>query len=73
MGDRVMISPIRKWTGEPSSKSYQSKIELDSAEYQKLCTLDYSSDAHEHGLGVVKAAWTPDSHYFAIRLTSSSG
>ena len=32
-----------------------------------------STDAYEHGYGVVKAEWTPDSQYFVFSLTSSGG
>lgn len=72
-GDRVEISPTCRSTRDGSCKSYESKIEFYSAEDQKLCTLDYSSEDSEHGFGVVKAGWTSDGNYFVFSLTSSGG
>ena len=68
-----MILPIRKWTREPAYKSYESRLEFYSPRQELLCTLDYSSEDHEHGFGVVKAAWTPDNNYFVFSLTNSGG
>lgn len=72
-GTRVVILPIRKWTREPAYKSYESRLEFYSPRQELLCALDYSSEDHEHGFGVVKAAWTPDNNYFVFSLTSSGG
>jgi hypothetical protein len=72
-GTRVVILPIRKWTREPAYKSYESRLEFYSPRQELLCALDYSSEDHEHGFGVVKAAWTPDNKYFVFSLTSSGG
>lgn len=68
-----MILPIRKWTSEPAYRSYESKLEFYSPQQELLCALDYSSEDHEHGFGVVKAAWTPDNNYFVFSLASSGG
>lgn len=70
-GSRVVISPIRKWTGD--YMSLESKLEFYSSDSGLQCALDYSSEDHEHGFGVVKAAWTPDNQYFVFSLTSSGG
>jgi hypothetical protein len=67
-GTRVVILPISK-----PGHDYESRIEFYSAQNQMLCVLDYSSEDSEHGFGVVKAAWTPDSEYFVFSLTSSGG
>jgi len=72
-GTRVVILPIRKWTREPAYKSYESRLEFYSPRQELLCALDYSSEDSEHGFGIVKAAWTPDSNYFVFSLTSSGG
>lgn len=72
-GNRVAIFPIRKWTGEPAYISHESRLEFYSPDNELLCALDYSSEDHEHGFGVVKAAWTPDNDYFVFSLTSSGG
>ena len=51
----------------------ESEIEFYSRNGRRLCTLNYASKDGEHGFGVVKAAWTPDSRYFVFSLTSSGG
>jgi hypothetical protein len=65
-----VILPVGKPSGH---EDYESRIEFYSAQNQMLCALDYSSGDGEHGFGVVKAAWTPDSEYFVFSLTSSGG
>lgn len=72
-GSRVAISAIRKWTRDHDYISLESKLEFYSPDNKLLCALDYSSEDHEHGFGVVKAAWTPDNDYFVFSLTSSGG
>ncbi len=72
-GTRVVILSIRKWTRDAGYKSYESRLEFYSPQHEMLCALDYSSEDHEHGFGIVKAAWTPDNNYFVFSLTSSGG
>lgn len=72
-GNRVVIFPIRKRTAEPAFMSHESRLEFYSPDNELLCALDYSSEDHEHGFGVVKATWTPDNDYFVFSLTSSGG
>src|SRR6266849_3231050 len=72
-GTRIVIQPIGKWTRDAAYKSYESRVEFYSPQQEMLCALDYSSDDGEHGFGIVKAAWTPDSYYFVFSLTSSGG
>lgn len=72
-GNRVVISPIRKWTKDRDYTSHESRLDFYSPDNELLCALDYSSEDHEHGFGVVKAAWTPDNDYFVYSLTSSGG
>ena len=69
-GARVVVVPIGKATAHVGS---ESRIEFRSADNDLLCALDYSSEDGEHGLGVVKAEWTPDSRYFVFSLSSSGG
>jgi hypothetical protein len=38
-----------------------------------LVRRDYSSEDGEHGYGVTKAAWTPDSQFFVYSLENSGG
>lgn len=69
-GARVVIVPIGKEAGRAE---YESRIEFHSKDGKIGCSLDYSSDDSQHGFGVVKAEWTPDSQYFVFSLTSSGG
>jgi hypothetical protein len=66
----VSVLPARK----PSDTgSQEDRIEFFGSDDKLLCALDYSSEDGEHGFGVVKAGWTPDSQYFVYSLTSSGG
>lgn len=38
-----------------------------------LAQRSYTSDDGEHGYGVVKAQWTPDSQFFVFSVVSSGG
>src|SRR5258708_29669636 len=69
-GVRVVVVPVSKEAGR---SEYESRIEFKSSEGKIACALDYSSEDNEHGFGVVKAEWTPDSQYFVFSLTSSGG
>ena len=67
---RVVVVPVGKEAGR---SEYESRITFQSNDGKIACTLDYSSEDSEHGFGVVKAEWTPDSQYFVFSLTSSGG
>jgi hypothetical protein len=69
-GMRVMVVPVSKEAGR---SEYESRIEFKSIDGKIACAIDYSSEDSEHGFGVVKAEWTPDSQYFVFSLTSSGG
>ncbi len=69
-GAHVVVVPVSKEAGR---SEYESRIEFKSSDGKIACTLDYSSEDNEHGFGVVKAEWTPDSQYFVFSLTSSGG
>jgi dipeptidyl aminopeptidase/acylaminoacyl peptidase len=69
-GVRVVIVPVSKEAGR---SEYESRIEFKSRDAKIACALDYSSEDNEHGFGIVKAEWTPDSQYFVFSLTSSGG
>lgn len=63
---RVVVVPIGKETGHVDS---ESRIEFRSDDNHLICALDYSSKDGEHGFGVAKAQWTPDSRYlFSVSL-----
>lgn len=59
--------------GKTGREQNESLIEFRGPEGKLLCGLNYSSNDGDHGFGVVKAAWTPDSRYFVFSLTSSGG
>lgn len=69
-GVRVVVVPVGKEAGR---SEYESRIEFKSSDGEIACALDYSSEDNEHGFGVAKAEWTPDSQYFVFTLTSSGG
>ena len=69
-GARVVVVPASKEAGR---SEYESRVEFKSSDGKIACALDYSSDDSEHGFGVVKAEWTPDSQYFVFSLASSGG
>jgi dipeptidyl aminopeptidase/acylaminoacyl peptidase len=51
----------------------ESWIELRSQHGHILASRNYRSKDGEHGYGVSKAAWTPDSQFFVYSLESSGG
>jgi hypothetical protein len=67
---QVAVVPVSK---KPGRSEHESRIVFGSSDGKVSCTLDYSSDDSEHGFGVVKAEWTPDSQYFVFSLASSGG
>jgi hypothetical protein len=66
---RAEIQSIRKNPSGPA----ESKIEILSKEGKRIWIVKYTSSDGEHGFGVFKAAWTPDSQYFVYSLVSSGG
>ncbi|SRR6266496_587429 len=51
----------------------ESRIELRTEGGIVSAKRDYSSEDGEHGYGVTKAEWTPDSQFFVYSLESSGG
>jgi hypothetical protein len=66
----VTVLPAKK---RSDAGTREDRIEFYGTDGKLLCALDYSSEDGEHGFGVVKAGWTPDSQYFVYSLTSSGG
>jgi hypothetical protein len=66
---RAEIQSVRK---TPSGAA-ESKIEVLSKVGKRVWIVKYTSSDGEHGFGVFKAAWTPDSQYFVYSLVSSGG
>jgi hypothetical protein len=69
--DGKIVAVIR-YTKAPEATP-ESRIELRSESGQVLVQRDYRSEDGEHGYGVTKAAWTPDSQFFVYSLQSSGG
>lgn len=65
----VSVIPV----GKSAPKQSESLIEFRRNGGRLLCGIDYSSSDGEHGFGIVKGAWTPDSRYFVFSLASSGG
>ena len=59
--------------GKPGHERYESRMELRSRSGRLLAEQDYSSVDGEHGYGVKKAVWTPDSNFFVYSLENSGG
>lgn len=51
----------------------ESIVEIRDSRGATLSRTDYSSDDGEHGYGVVRSRWTPDSNFFIYNMTSSGG
>jgi dipeptidyl aminopeptidase/acylaminoacyl peptidase len=60
---------------QPSRKPQmcESTVELRTPTGKVIARRSYQSADGEHGYGVVKAQWTPDSKYFVFSLGSSGG
>lgn len=57
----------------PPVGTSESRVVLRAQNGAVLAKHDYSSEDGEHGYGVTKAAWTPDSKFFVYSLESSGG
>ena len=53
--------------------SGESKLIIKTKQGKTVCSKSYRSQDGEHGFGVEKAAWTPDSHFFVYSMSSSGG
>jgi hypothetical protein len=69
--DRKTVAIIR-FTKAPEATA-ESRLELRSEAGRLLARRSYSSSDGEHGFGITKAAWTPDSQFFVYSLESSGG
>jgi hypothetical protein len=66
---KAVISPA----ATKHKKSAESRVDIYDADGKLVSTVDYSSPDGEHGMGVVRAAWTPDSQFFVYSMASSGG
>ena len=69
--DGTITAFVRSTKAPEATK--ESCIELRSQDGQVLAGRNYTSKDGEHGHGVTKAAWTPDSQFFVYSLESSGG
>jgi len=54
--------------------SGESEVVIKSKDNgQILCSKNYGSEDGEHGYGIEKAAWTPNSMFFVYSMSSSGG
>jgi hypothetical protein len=67
---RAIIVPVGRKKGFEAS---ESRVEIQKSDGKLLCTEDYSSSDGEHGYGVDKGRWTPDSRFFVYNTSSSGG
>jgi len=51
----------------------ESEIIIRTKKGKILCSKNYGSEDGEHGFGVERAAWTPDSKFFIYSMSSSGG
>ena len=63
---RVISLPNASYGGE-------SKVTITDRNGRNLRSKSYVSTDGEHGFGVEKAAWTPDSKFFVYSMSSSGG
>jgi hypothetical protein len=66
---KAVVSPV----APKHKKSVESRVDIYDADGKLVSTVDYSSPDGEHGMGVVRAAWTPDSQFFVYSMASSGG
>jgi hypothetical protein len=69
--DRTITALVRSTKAPEATK--ESWIELRSQHGRILASRSYVSKDGEHGYGISKAAWTPDSQFFVYSLESSGG
>ena len=69
--DGTMTAIVRSTKGLEAAK--ESRVEVRSKQGRTLVSRSYMSEDGEHGQGVIKAAWTPDSQFFVYSLESSGG
>jgi hypothetical protein len=56
-----------------TTKTHESRLEFHGNSGKLLAHVDYSSQDGEHGQGVAKASWTPDSQFFVYSLENTGG
>ena len=67
---RAIIIPVDRNAGFIGS---ESRVEIRKSDRELLSAASYASSDGEHGLGVMKGQWTPDSQFFVYNTSSSGG
>jgi hypothetical protein len=69
--DKALVAVVTSTQAPEATRESRVEIRLKSGKL--LARMNYSSQDGEHGYGVTKAAWTPDSQFFVYSLESSGG
>ena len=69
--DKAIVATVT--SSKAPEATDESHVSLRSKTGKLLADTDYSSEDGEHGYGVTKAMWTPDSQFFIYSLESSGG
>jgi hypothetical protein len=69
--DGTLIARVVAAEKTLSESAVESVVEIRSKDGKAIFSKDYSSEDGLHGLGVIKAQWTPDSRFFVYSMTSS--
>ncbi len=70
--DKATVVSILTVGGEDGRNS-ESRIDVRKPGGSLLGSQNFISRDHAHGMGVVKAEWTPDSRFFVFSTISSGG
>lgn len=66
---KALVIPV----GSPGFEKQESKVEIRNVTGRLIRWRSFASDDGQHGRGVEKAAWTPDSRFFVFSTQSSGG
>jgi|ERR1019366_4147797 hypothetical protein len=69
--DSALVAVVTSTQAPEATRESRVEIRLKSGKL--LARTNYSSEDGEHGFGVTKAGWTPDSQFFVYSLESSGG
>jgi len=69
--DNLLVAVVT--SAQAPEATRESRVEIRLKSGKVLAKMNYSSEDGEHGFGVTKAVWTPDSQFFVYSLESSGG
>ena len=71
--DSGIVARILTVSGE-RGRNAESNVEFRRRSDRKLIgAKSFMSNDHQHGLGVLKAGWSPDANFFVFSMVSSGG